>query len=88
MHTAVADGETVLAVVRFIPPAVQNRKRKTPVENRFLPAGAAGFEGPSGIVQPHIHALYQMAGDVVIVILDENDSPHVSGIVAEFCDAL
>jgi hypothetical protein len=88
VHPAMANGETILAIVGFVPPAIENREIQTPVQNDLLTAGAASLQWSSRGVQPHVHSLDKVAGDVVIVVLDENDPPPVGGVDAISRDPL
>src|SRR5512139_74682 len=82
VHPAVTNGETILTIVGFVPPAIENGEIQTPVQNDLLTAGAASLQWSSRVVQPHIHSLDEVAGDVIIVVFDENHSPPVGGVDA------
>ena len=73
------DGPTVLAVVPFAPPSVQHGKVQGAVDGGFLAGGSRGFERPQRRVQPDVHALDEVAGQVDVVILQEHQPP--AGIV-------
>src|SRR5450759_2854169 len=71
---AVADGESVEPVVGLGPPAVENRQIETAVQQYLLAAGAASFLRPARGIEPHVHTLDHVAGDVDVVVLDEDDA--------------
>ena len=43
-----------------------------PLHGDLHAAGARGFERPARVVQPHVHALNEVAGDVHVVVFDED----------------
>ena len=67
------DRPTIAAVVGLGPPAIQDANVGGAVQAGLLAAGAAGFVGPARRVQPDIHALDEPAGDIHIVLLEEQD---------------
>ncbi len=73
MNRAVSDPPAVLAVITFAPPAVWNAQIQHSVDRRLDPACARRLHRPDGVVQPHVHALDQPAGDVHVVVLDEEN---------------
>ena len=73
VRLAAADREPVLAVVALRPPPVEHREIQPAVEHDLLAAGAAGFERPPRVVQPHVDALHEVTADVDVVVLDEQD---------------
>ena len=70
-----ADGEAVLSVVSFSPPAVENRTVQSAVENDFLTAGSGGFQRTARIVQPDVNSLNEMPPEIDVVIFEENNFP-------------
>ena len=73
MGSALADGEAVEAVVGFGPPAVEHREVEAAVEDDLLAAGAGSFQRPARIVEPDVDALDEVAADVDVVVLDEDE---------------
>ena len=73
MGSAGSDREAVQAVVGFRPPAVENGEIQAAVQDHLLPAGARGLERTPRIVQPDIDALHEVAADVDVVVLDEDE---------------
>ena len=63
----------LLAVVRLGPPAVEDREVQPAVEHHLLAAGARRLERPARVVEPDVDALDQVAADVDVVVLDEDD---------------
>src|SRR5215471_19250675 len=88
MRLAKADGEAVEAVVRLGPPAVEHRQIQAAVQHDLLPAGAAGLERTSRVVQPNVHTLHEVTADVDVVILDEQNLAGKLRIVHESGDLL
>src|ERR1043166_5041571 len=83
-----ADGEAVGAVVAFPPPAIENAQVQATMTAGFLAAGAGGFEGPARVVQPDVAAAGHGAGDMHIVVLDENEVAFEFAVFAEVDDVL
>ena len=84
----VANGEAVLAVEAFAPPAVEDAEVQAAVAAGLHAAGAAGFERAPRIIQPHIAAADHLAGDVDIVVLDEDEAALEFAVFAEVNDLL
>src|SRR5215469_16746603 len=72
VSAAIADGEAIHAVVGLGPPSVKHGKIEPAIEHYLLPAGAGSLEWPAWIIQPDVHALYQVASHVDVVIFDEH----------------
>src|SRR5438874_2612083 len=76
---AVADRPAVDAVLaRLGPPAVEDRQVQPAVQGRLHARGAARFERPDGIVQPHVGAARQQAGEPHVVVGHEDDAVGVA----------
>ena len=60
-------------VVGLGPPAVEHREIQPAVQHDLLAAGARRFERPPRIVQPDVDALHEVAADVDVVVLDEDE---------------
>src|ERR1700727_721658 len=88
MRTARSDRETVLSIVGFGPPSIENRKIEPPVQHDFLPACAARFQRPPGIIEPNIDTLHKMPADVDIVVFDENKFVAKLRVAHHLCDLL
>ncbi len=88
MGAAFADGESVEAVVGLGPPAVEHGEVEAAVEHDLLPAGAGGFEGTAGIVEPDVDSLDEVAADVDVVVLDEEELVGKVGVAHHFGDLL
>ena len=88
VDAALADGEAVEAVVGLGPPAIEHGEIEAAVENHLLPAGAGGFERTARIVEPDIDALDQMAADVDVVILHEDEFVAELGVAHHLGDLL
>src|SRR5579884_1626774 len=69
------DSPAIFAVVALGPPAIEDAATGLTVERRLLPAGAAGFVGADGIIQPEVGAGDEIARHVDIIVLQENDLP-------------
>ena len=83
-----ADGEAVEAVVGLGPPAVEHGEIQAAVEDDLLAAGAGGFERAARIVEPDVDALDQMAADVDVVVLDEDELVGELGVAHHLGDLL
>ena len=88
MRVARADRKSVQAVVPFGPPAVEHRQVQAAVEHHLLAAGAARFERPPRIVEPDVDPLDEVAADVDVVILDEEQLAGESRIADQPRDLL
>src|SRR6185437_771415 len=73
MGTSVADGEAVQAVVRFGPPAIEDGKIQSAIEDDLLAAGAGSLKWTARIVQPYVHALHEQAAYIDVVVFDEDE---------------
>jgi hypothetical protein len=60
-------------VVRFGPPAVEHGEVEATVEHHLLAAGARRLQRAPWVVEPHVHTLHQVAADVDVVILHEDE---------------
>ena len=85
---AFADGEAVEAVVGLGPPAIEDGEVEAAVEHDFLAAGAGGFERAAGIVEPDVDALNEVAADVDVVVLDEDELVGEVGVAHHLGDLL
>ena len=86
-----ADGPARVQLTRLGPPAVLNADVERPVEGGLHARGAAGLLGTAGVVKPDIAALDQKAGDVHIVVLEEEDAAGkrlLAGQVNDLADQL
>ena len=54
-------------------PAVEDGQIKAAIQNNFLTTGARRLQGPTGIIQPNIHALDEMASHIDVVVLNEDE---------------
>ncbi len=86
--SAFADGEAVESVVGFSPPAVEDGEIEASVEDDFLSAGAGGFEGAAGIVEPDVDSLDEMTAYVDVVVLDEDELVGELGVAHHLGDLL
>src|SRR6185437_661389 len=57
-------------------------------EHDLLAAGAGGFERTARIVEPYVDALYEVASDVDVVVLDEDELGGELGVSHAFGDLL
>ena len=83
-----ADGEAVEAVVGLGPPAIEHGEVEAAVEHHFLAAGAGGFQGTARIVEPDVDALDEVAADVDVVVLDEDELVGEVGVAHHLGDLL
>ena len=88
MRFARADGEPVQPVVGFRPPPVEHRQIQSAVQHDLLSAGAARLERPPRVVEPHVDALDEIAADVDVVVLDEEQLAGEARIAHEPRDLL
>ena len=58
------------------------------MERGFHPAGAAGFLGAEGVVEPDIASGDEVAADVDVVILDQYDAAFERRLLGEAIDFL
>jgi len=70
--------EPVFTVVCLRPPTIHYTEINHTVDGCLHAAGPAGLLGPPGIIEPNIHAPYQIPGHVNVVILQENNLPPES----------
>src|SRR5438093_4872497 len=68
-----SDGEAVGAVVALAPPAVEDAQVEAAVAADFLAARAAGFQRAPRRVQPDVASGDHLAGDVHVVVFDEDE---------------
>ena len=80
---AAADRPAQVGLIALDPPAVQDRAVQHAVGGRLHAAGAGGLMRPARRVEPHVHALHQVAGDVDVVVLEEDDPPADVGLAGE-----
>ena len=73
VRSARPDGESIHAVVSLGPPAIENRKVQSAIQDHLLTARARCLQRPPRIVQPDINALHQMAADVDVVVFDKDE---------------
>ena len=76
------------AVVGLGPPAIEDGQVKAAIQHHLLAAGAGSFERPARIVEPHVDALHEMAADIDVVVLDEDELVAELRIAHEFGDLL
>ena len=86
--TAGADGEAVEAVVGLGPPAIEDGEVEAAIEDYFLSAGAGGFEGAAGVVEPDVYALDEVTAYVDVVVLDEDELVAEFGVMHHLGDLL
>ena len=55
------------------PPAVEHTQIQNAVHNGFFAARAGSFQRPGGRIDPHVHALHQVAGHIHVVVFDKDD---------------
>ena len=83
VSTTRTDGEAIQAVVGFGPPAIENRKVQTAIENDFLTAGAGSLKWTTRVVKPNVHTLHEMASNVDVVVFNKNKLVGEFGIAHE-----
>ena len=81
-----ADREAGICRITLTPPAVQDRGIEHPVDSCFHTGGTAGLHAAAGSVQPDIHALDEVAGDLHVVVFQEKEAPFYPGAFGEFDD--
>ena len=59
-----------------------------PFKKRLLARGAAGFLGPSRVVEPDVDTLHQVPRHVHVVVFDEHDAMGKLGPAAHLDDVL
>ena len=84
---SVADGPADVGRVSFAPPAVEGAEVEGAVGGGFHAAGAGGFEGFAGGVEPDVGALGHVSGDVDVVVFEEDDAV-AEGFFADEVDEL
>src|SRR5262245_56695593 len=67
------DRPTVVAVVAFVPPAVQHAHIEDAVHPGFLPAGTAGLQRRARVVEPYVDTLSEEMRRVHLVVFDKRD---------------
>ena len=70
----IADRKTILTVVAFDPPAVEDREIESTVHGGLHPAGAARLHRTTRDIHPNVDTLHKVTGDLLIVIFDKNSS--------------
>src|SRR5207249_10856952 len=78
-----ADGPTIVSIITFAPPTIENAKVEAAIRWRFHSAGAARFQRAQRIVQPKINGLHQAPRDISVVVLDEDDAIIETGFARE-----
>jgi hypothetical protein len=68
-----ADRPAVLAVESLDPPAIGDRQVEATVGGDLHARRAARFERADRVVEPHIDALHERAGELDVVVLEEED---------------
>src|SRR5580700_1094329 len=71
--SARSDGESIHAVICLSPPAIENRKVHSAVQDHLLTACTRCLLWTPRIVKPDINALHKMTADVDVVIFDEDE---------------
>jgi len=75
----------------FLPPfeqSLQDGEVGHAVDPSFHTAGATGLQGRQGVVEPHIHAVYQLPGQLLVIVLRESDPPGELGVLRQAKDLL
>src|SRR6185369_2103761 len=72
----ITDGPTIVAVIAFVPPAIQDADIQRAIHACFLAARSASLEWRSRIVHPNIDALSKEMRGMNLIVLDER---NVSG---------
>ena len=67
------DRPAIVVLIALDPPAVEHAQVESAVDADLHPARPRRFERPARVVEPHVHALDQLAGDVHVVIFEEHD---------------
>src|SRR5882672_3499287 len=88
VSSAGADGKSIHAVVGLSPPAIEDRKIQSAIQDNFLTAGARCFQGTAGIVQPDIDALHEIAPDIDVIVFDKDELVGKQAVAHEFGDLL
>src|SRR5207244_2351204 len=74
--------------VGLCPPAVEHGEVKAAVEHDLLPAGAGGLQRTARIVEPDIDTLHEMAADVDVIVLNEDELGGELGVAHALGDLL
>src|SRR5688500_2899176 len=69
----ITDSPPIVAVVAFIPPAVEYADIDHSIHSGFLAAGATCFQWSARVVEPYIDALRKEMRRVQFIVLDESD---------------
>ncbi len=83
-----ANRPAVVAVITFAPPAIEGAEVDPGVRRQFHSARAARFQRAKRMVEPQIDTLHETAGDVTVVVFDEDDAVPEACFAAEFVDLL
>src|SRR5947208_12539423 len=82
------DGETVVAVVTFAPPAVEDAHVEAAVAAGLHPARARRFKRSPRRVEPHVAAGDHLTGSVDVVVFNKDQMPLQIAVLAEVDDVL
>jgi len=74
---AVADGEAEFGVVGLVPPSVEDGAVEASVHGGLHAGGSGGFHAAAWGVEPDVAALDESAGDVHVVVFEEDDAAEV-----------
>src|SRR5436190_19277414 len=88
MRSSVSDGKAVESVIRLRPPAVEHGKIESAIQDHFLSARARSLKRPPRIVEPDVHALHEVAADIDVVVLNENNFIREPRIAHQLRDLL
>src|SRR5437899_5805213 len=81
-----ADGPAVVLGISLHPPAIQDAQVDAAVGADFHAAGAGRFQGPARIVQPNVNPLHHVAGQVDLIVFQENDAAEKLGSASDMYD--
>src|SRR5579883_2069407 len=82
----ITDRPSIVSVVAFVPPAVEDAHIEDTVHRGFLSAPSAGFQRRSWIVQPYVDSLREEMRGVHLVVLDERYMPREPVVGGERVD--
>ena len=86
--TLVGECPSCTWTIAFIPPSVQNGQIDNTIHERLLTRCTRCFERTCGSVHPDIHAAHQPAGQLHVIILQEDDLTQELGTLAYLIDLL